>query len=1486
LNRARIGALALVNWRGVFYERYLLDRHVTALEGANGAGKTTVMIAAYVALLPDLSRLRFTNVGESGATGGDRGIWGRLGEPARPAYTVLDLELAAGGRLLAGVRLRRLSEPSVEATTWVARGLASDVPLSDLLLVRNEDVDHVAELDEIKQAVRRHGGTFEQFRSSKDYFAALFDAGVTPLRLATEEDRSKLNEMLRTSMSGGISRVLTSELRSFLLKAETGLGDVLGRMRENLDACRHTRSEVAEARVLERDISSVYEAGQAMLSSAYCAMQRMAAEAEHAAGEARSVLASAERDAADLAASAEALSKREAELERAIAVARDAERTQTARLPRLRSARTLAERGRALATEAEKWRAAAQLSAAKLHSASALRESARVARDHFHEAHQRAAAGLAQLQDGLDELHRRAYAHRELGRALGELRVLAERPDLELAAVRALRERLSSERQALQAERARRQRDRDSASARSQERQHAELALVALEAALSRFDSTEAGAQTLAEPLLRARSVLGRLDELSAEVERLGQLKLECGELERAAERQRECWAQAAALGVRCGSQVDARAELAQRTLEATAAAEQSAHQLAAAAAELDGVGALVVQLRERGETLAERATRWPALAAAAAQVARTLELPVGDRDALGAARERLLEESVELVARRRQLQEERDAALRGASELTAAGGSLDPELLRLRDELGADLLIERFDDAPIEHAAALEAALGPLAGALVVDDPLAAAQAIAGKPRVAAEVWLVRAETDLELDEPPGSLSEDVVRVERFGVRVTRVPVQPALGARARAVRATALRERAELAAQAFETCALRTRQIALGQRALDVLHEAQAAWVAGDPALELAALEAEQQSLMAAKAAATAHVAAACDRQLAERARLDGYVRLAALAHLFDGSDHALLLSRVRARVERAARAERMLTESAESRVSLRGLLEALRAPSGPDEDSDDATRTIEQLDRELERRYRAIAEADSVLAQQHASTWADAVERLGANSELLPLLQAQYDEARLAIAHADQQVMDADVAWEAAAAAAHSDAAEHAAAAAATARVDDELRALGGAPDHGLIADAEAELAAAERTAAELAPASRALITELARTRERAERASQACTEAQRVVAVTTAALEPAREAWLGMQTSVQQAGLERLEGADSSRSATAHLADADAQRALLMERLVHSRGGAEAAREIEAKPEVLASWSIARAWLLRRVPAQIAGHEDPLRALERLRDDLGMLEERLGRQELDLRGASADIARGIEAQLRRAATQVRRINEGIAGVEFGNIAAIRVQLRRVDRMEQILRALREGEVQELLFLPSIPVEEALEEIFRRYGGGRGGGQRLLDYREYLELAVEIRRKTGDQWELASPAKLSTGEAIGVGAALMMVVLAEWERDANLLRARAPSGSLRFLFLDEANRLSRDNLGVLFELCKTLELQLLIAAPEIARADGNTTYRLVRHITEDGREEVIVSGRRAVAAVESDGVTQLQELAAEIAQGELAR
>src|SRR5690349_17480978 len=157
----------------MFYERYLLDRHVTALEGANGSGKTTVMIAAYVVLLPDLTRLRFTNLGESGATGGDRGIWGRLGEANRPSYSVLEYELPIGERLIAGVHLERKSEPTLALSPFLISGLKLRGNLRELLLLSDGEHDQVPELDELRETAKRLGGKFELCASSKDYFAAL-----------------------------------------------------------------------------------------------------------------------------------------------------------------------------------------------------------------------------------------------------------------------------------------------------------------------------------------------------------------------------------------------------------------------------------------------------------------------------------------------------------------------------------------------------------------------------------------------------------------------------------------------------------------------------------------------------------------------------------------------------------------------------------------------------------------------------------------------------------------------------------------------------------------------------------------------------------------------------------------------------------------------------------------------------------------------------------------------------------------------------------------------------------------------------------------------------------------------------------------------------------------------------------------------------------------------------------------------------------------
>ncbi|HEY3498596.1 MAG TPA: SbcC/MukB-like Walker B domain-containing protein, partial [Polyangiaceae bacterium] len=599
----------------------------------------------------------------------------------------------------------------------------------------------------------------------------------------------------------------------------------------------------------------------------------------------------------------------------------------------------------------------------------------------------------------------------------------------------------------------------------------------------------------------------------------------------------------------------------------------------------------------------------------------------------------------------------------------------------------------------------------------------------------------------------------------------------------------------------------------------------------------------------------------------------KLESLRPLFAQAHLLD-EGLTTSVEALEQELERARAAGSELARTERARAVLAEWIEALRVPPPSPAELEVYERERGELDAERDRWFRAGEALSSALSTRQARGYAGAEAALDESARLVPALEAELASLTLAVAGADDALGSADARWEEQAGRFQEVDAQRAAAAAHVERIALEIANLVPECSAELLAASERELAretelvaAAERDAAPLAE-------QLGSLRERRRQAELSLEESRRKLAEAEDAIAPLEARRGELIREVRSAGLlpESLapNGAFGRLDVSERelLGEARSRREVLVDRLLRARGGQTLAEELarrfasDADPfaAYVAAWKDVTAWLGHRLPSQVAEVGEPLRALERLRDHLALLEERLMRQELDLRGASEDVARGIEVKLRRAASQVRRLNQHLEGISFGSVAGIRIQLRRIERMDQILAALREGQAQELLFQSSLPVEEALDEIFRRYGGGKNGGQRLLDYREYLELEVEVERRGKSGFEQVSPTRLSTGEAIGVGAALMMVVLTEWERDANLFRNRRSEGTLRFLFLDEANRLSQDNLGVLFDLCQRLELQLLIAAPEVARAGGNTTYRLVRQMNADGGEEVIVTGRRS--------------------------
>ena len=1468
MTRARATALALVNWKGVFYERYLLDPNVTALEGANGAGKTTVMIAAYVVLMPDMSRLRFTNLGETGATGGDKGIWGRLGEPGSASYCALELELHGGVRLVAGVELTRKSEPSVEASPFLITGLNPEYRMQDLLLMRREGADEVPTRAELADNARALGGTLQAFGTAKEYFAALFEHGISPLRLSHDEDRNKFNEMLRTSMTGGISRALTSELRSFLLREESGLGDTLSRMRKNLDVCRRTRVEVSEAQRLEHEIAGVFDAGQSMFGAALLATREEANERKRTLETAREQERTLAEELRLLDQSAEDRKQRHAALTAQLEEKREALKHSLESQAQLTHARALVVERSTLETERrERDKAEVESRAAREQAASA-RAARLAARDQARQAYERSVQGLADIQQGLDELHRNAHRERRAKARLHELRALLGDQSFGPSGFDELATNASSEAERVAGERLRVARELESLSHHGSEHAAASSALALIIGVPSSDSSFERAQRELArlarleELALRAPALSSALQETQGLAARQGSARRRARELG---------FEPAAALASdaipRALSEAEHSLKGAQEaTREARSALERSRAQQTSTESEL----------RELEARAARRNAAYAVLS--------SIE-PREEPWTYEAARElgaRLESELHDASKSDRELAVQREAALREAAELESQGGSFHPELLRLRDELDAELLAQRFEDIEPEQAAELEARLGPLLNALLVSDPQAVAKQLSGRPRELESIWLVAADAQL-LEESVDPAAHDVVVVHGLGSRVTRLPSQPVLGRRARWARAQRLRDEAEAHAARLDASERRRRRLDAWLRELaPVLQDVS---VIGGERLsplreacheQLEQLREQRRQLELELTRNTALIAETEPRVQALRALLVD-------AFLLDGRDHGEAYTALSQGIAEGEAAERELSRVAESRARLLSTANALRFPPGDSQARSVLERSRDELDREHDRWF-AIAEALSEASELRACFDSNAEQRVEESVALVPALEEQREAARVALAEAESVLEQAETERDRATLVWQQAEAERAALVAQCARLDAELARVGVSDfskfdvrshDH-LLADLRAEAERCDRDERELS-------MNLALLAERRRELAQSCEQAYRAIQSAEREAKPSLDSWQALKDSVSHGPLAlpafstgALFDAPAPRPSSELWADARSKCELLLDRLGSSHGGAELVAPLKAElgddarnargDAYLKAWLKAREWLSNRVPAQVADVHDPLEALERLRDHLFGLERRLARQESDLRGASEDIARSIEVQLRRAGSQVRRLNQSLTSIRFGSIQGIRVRAERVERMGQVLRALREGDTQELLFQPTMPIEDALNEVFRRYAGGRTGGHRILDYREYTELSVEILRQASDTWELANPTRLSTGEAIGVGAALMMVVLSEWERDANLLRGKREHGSLRFLFLDEANRLSPDNLGVLFDLCQSLELQLLIAAPEVARADGNTTYRLVRTINENGREEVVVSGRRASLPAEA--------------------
>ncbi len=1469
--RARLDRLLLLNWRGFFFQSFELHEAVTALEGENGAGKTTVMIAAFVALLPDPQRLSFRNIGEGEGGDGDRGVYGRLGARG-PSYSILDLRTADGARVLAGVCLLRGGPPQIEFRRFVIEGLPADLDPADLLLVREDGNERIPELADLRAAVAAVGAALKFHESVGRYCGHLNDLGVLPMRMEQPAERQRFHQMLHTSMYGGFSRSLQTGLRDYLLNEDQRLRNHVARMRENLEACRITRRRIGEAEGRYRLIEEVYRYGWGMAEAAFHGTRLFARTRRASADEARAAHRRRRAELREAETEHERLGRRHREVAADLERRRAAEQEAAELRERCQRARTLQ---RALEDLAPR-RAAEMdaLAAADADCARARTVLTQARERHAREARERdeLSGNLASAQRTFEAVARKVGQYRTAERSLADAR--AALPDHQVA-VETLDVLLAESETRWQTALT------DQSTARQ--------ALDGAALRRTRFDALLAVLGTLAgtpvpesEAAAGARRIDRELRELETLVEQSADLPRR---IERAAElagRQGRLRQRLAPLSARCGP-----LERAAQVRDAQAAATEQRRALESAQAECRERSAelrgTLARAGDRAAALERELTAWREAQALAEGLAPLAPGPLDGPAALTALRTGLERRDEALALEVRETETRRKQAVEAARQLEFGGGRLDESLVGLADRLDGRLLAERYDAVPAAEAARTEARLGPLHAALLVPDARAAAVRAAAEGRGPEHLWLVEAGGSALAPGavpggggagliPPGETlgNAELVRMGE-GWRLSRHPARPVVGRAAREQEIARLRAEAEALSQARAD--LRAERDQVRAQLEQAGRLAAAVHQLGRPSPE-SELRAQRRTQEEAARQLREEESRLADLKPRLTAAIDLGTALDACladAGLLDDEDWSAAHLRLR-REQRAVQAarERLTREAAAIRTLRDGFLELLQPP--PDAAELAALRRrLEDGGRVLD--YWGTARhllADLADRRPHFG-YADQVPLLMEQEGALETLKARLADLGLRTARLE---LEKDAAEQAAGEANGRRNQADAVLQATLARQADLERQLAETGEDGsrealaaaerLHTEARRDLEAADREERELA-------TALALAAAGIARITTDCNAARADWRRTLTELAPYWRNWIALKAEARGLGLiDRLGTAAETYAAMGPpnvVTLASERRGQLGEALKRADGGAELAGQLargrdwtaaegSAGLRDLRAWVEVHRFLEQSIPRDISQSDDPQVALGQIGRHLEQLRERLLEQEQGLRHSTEDIANSIQVRIRREEARLNGLNRGLGRVRFGSIRGVRIHLERQPMMFKLLDAMR---TQPDLFEQDAPLEDALATVYRHIGGGQIQGEHLLDYRQYIRIAVQVQRLGHDTWQEARAGALSTGESIGVGAAVLVVVLDAWEQQAALLRGRRAGQALRLLFLDEANRLSPESLDTLTELCEQMQVQLLAAAPAADRARRGHIYRLVRRTDASGEEEVVVRGRR---------------------------
>lgn len=1480
IERGKYQSLTMVNWNGFFARTFDIDGLVTTLSGGNGAGKSTTMAAFITALIPDQTLLHFRNTTEAGSSQSsrDKGLYGKLQPGA--CYAALDVVNSRNQRLLFAVKLQQVAgrDKKVDIKPFVIQGLPSHVKPTDILVESVSATQaRVRQINEVKESIAEFEGVqFKAFSSIVDYHAQMFEFGVIPKKLRNSGDRSKFYRLIEASLYGGISSAITRSLRDYLLPQNGGVKkafqDMESALRENRMTLEAIKTTQADRDLFKHLITE---------STNYVAADYM----RHA-------------------------NERRKKLEQTLSL----------RSELFGSRETLIEQNNLLNRVQEELELL-------IESESALEQDYQAASDHLQLVQNalRQQEKIERYQEDLEELSERLEEQMMVVEEAQERVMMAEeQATVAEEEVDSLKTQLADYQQALDVqqtralqyqqavqalEKAKQLLGDDSLTAESAQALVSELknkeseSTNALLSVKHKLDMSSAAAEQFETALKLVQSIVGQVERKDAS-EHAKTAIAKARESQQIAQNEQQWRAQHRDLERSLNQQRQARELVAEYkkqyhvelTDEVTFEQERERH-----ATQIESLEIAQEEVRDqRGEQrrleqnaaaeiskLEAIAPAWIAANDALEKLREQSGADLEDRHAVMNHMQVVLEQERELSLAKDKLAERRSQLDTEIERLASPGGSNDPRLKGLADTLGGVLLSEIYDDITIDDAPYFSAMYGPARHAIVVSDLSGIEEKLVELDDCPEDLYIIEGDIDafddssFDAEELEGAVC---VRMNDRQMRYSRLPEIPLFGRAAREQRLELLRNEREEVVEKHAKAAFDSQKMQRLYQAFNlfVSNHIQVAFDA-DPEQALATIRDKRNQIARVLADLDAKEQQQRSQLQTSKQALSSLDKLASHMVLVEDESLQARFDELEEKIAQLAEAKNFLSNHAKAVAQLENIVSALDADP---EQFDALEAEYKAADVRLQDLKKQIFALSDLVERRHYFAYSDSVDLLNKSSELSEQLKAKLVQAEKMRTRSREELKQSQGQMNQYNQVLASLKSSHQAKLETVQEFKQELQEFGVNADEG----AEERAMRRRDELHERLHTSRSRKSEYERTITSTELEMKGLAKRLKKVQKEYVELRTfvvaAKAGWCSVLRLARENDVERrlhkrelaYMSADELRSMS------DKSLGALRLAVANNDDLRDALRlsEDNARPERKVLFYIAVYQHLReRIRQDIIRTDDPVEAIEEMEVELARLTEELTQRENRLAISSESVASIIKKTIQREQNRIRMLNQGLSNISFGQVKGVRLNVKIRESHEVLLNGLATQQEQhkDLFESTRFTFSEAMAKLFQRVNPHIDMGQRspqvlgeeLLDYRNYLELSVEVNRGT-DGWLQAESGALSTGEAIGTGQSILLMVVQSWEEESRRLRSK-DIVPCRLLFLDEAARLDAKSIATLFELCDRLDMQLLIAAPENISPEKGTTYKLVRKVFKD-HEHVHVVGLRGFGQTDKPK-TEAQEM-----------